>query len=82
MSNIRLSKLKLKEGGEDIWRSWCKQIKKREDEALVTLRKESVKIEACFIDEEYIYILMVADSLEQASKSVKEDPHPIDLHSH
>ena len=74
-----MSKLKLKKGGEAIWRKWCEEIKKREKEALATLRKETVKIETCFTDGEYIYILMIADSFETADSSVKKEPHPIDL---
>ena len=79
MTQIRLSKLKLKNGGEKIWRAWCEKIKEREDEALLTLVKESVTIEACFIDEEYIYILMIARDMKQADSSVKEEPYPIDI---
>ena len=79
MTKIRMSKLKLADGGDNIWRAWCQELEHRRDEAVATLIKESVKIEACFTDGEYIYILMVAESFDQADSSVKEDPHPIDL---
>ena len=79
MTEIRLTKLKFKEGGKESWGKWCKEILNREEEALATLKKEGVIIESCFTDGEHMYILMIAESLSKASESVKMDPHPIDL---
>ena len=57
MTQVKLVKLKLKEGNEKVWLDWCDELKQRKDEVMQTLRHEGVVSESCFLsqDDKCIY---------------------------
>lgn len=81
MSHLRLIKTRFKEGKKTVWLDWCKELKKRSDEVLETLRNEGVTVEACFLseDEQCVYYFMQADDFEKAKKAVEKSIFPIDI---
>jgi hypothetical protein len=82
MSETRCWKIKLKPNSLDRVREWARTINARRDEALETLRDETVVIEAVFLDQteqgDYLIALMKAESFEKAGEAVEKSAHPID----
>ena len=80
MTQVKLVKLKLKEGSEQIWLDWCKELKKREVEVLETLQGEGVLSESCFLseDEKCVYYFMEAENFEKAKDAVEKSNYKID----
>jgi hypothetical protein len=79
----RCAKIKLKPGKLDRVREWARTLNEtRRDEALATLRDESVIVEAYFLDRtddgEYLIAVMKAESFEQSKRAVEASSHDID----
>ena len=82
MRETRCFKIKLKPDSIERVREWARTINERKDEALETLRDESVVIEAVFLDRtdhgDYLIAFMKAESFDQAKKAIENSTHPID----
>ena len=80
MSEVKLVKVRFKEGKKQIWLDWCEELKKRSAEVLETLKNEGVILEACFLseDEQCVYYFMEADDFKKATAAVKKNTFPID----
>ncbi len=80
MSEVYLVKHRLRSGKQQVWLDWCKELKKRKDEALATLRNEGVKLEACFLDEseDCVYYFMDVENLDKAFEAFRKSSFPID----
>ena len=82
MYQTRCWKIKLKPDSTDRVREWAQTINNRKDEALETLRDETVIIEAVFLDkigdEDYLIAIMKAESFEKSGEAAKKSPHAID----
>lgn len=77
--DLRLAKFPIQQGKAEDWRVWCEQLNDRKDEVMETLVKEDVYIESCFMDDDYVYIIMVMPDYEEAASSGRDEPFPIDL---
>jgi hypothetical protein len=78
-------KIKLKENSLDKVYDWKRELNKRKDEVLETLKNETVVFEAAFLDEiseneAYIIYVMQINDLEQSKKAVSESIAPIDAY--
>lgn len=75
-------KIRLKPNSIEKVREWAKVINERKDEALATLRDESVILECAFLDRtddgDYLIYIMKAESFEKAKESVQNSVHEID----
>lgn len=80
MTEVKLIKLKFRQGQKQTWLSWAEELKHRRNEVIATLKNEGVVSEACFISEdgEYVYYFMEAEDFEKANRAVAEHPLPID----
>ena len=82
MLETRCFKIKLKPDSLERVREWAQTINERKDEALETLRDESVFIEAVFLDStehgDFLISFMKAESFEKARKAVEGSLHSID----
>src|SRR4051812_44086137 len=78
----RCVKIKLKPDSIEKARTWAKTINERLDEALQTLRDESVMLETVFLDRnsegDFLIYLMKAESFEKAKEAVEHSAHTID----
>jgi len=78
----RCVKIRLKPNSIEKMREWAKTINERKDEALETLRDESVILEAVFLDRnsegDFLIYLMKAESFEKAKEAAKHSSHAID----
>lgn len=75
-------KIRLKPGSLDRVREWAKTINARKDEALDTLRDETVVVESAFLDQtaegDFLITFMKAESLEKARRAVQNSVHDLD----
>lgn len=80
MTQVKLVKLKLKEGSKQLWLDWCEELKNRKDEVIETLKHEGVLSESCFLseDERCVYYFMEAESFAKANAAVKKSNFTID----
>lgn len=82
MSETRCWKIKLKPNSAERVREWAQTINRRKDEALETLRDETVIIESVFLDTtdqgDYLIAIMKAESFEKSGEAVKKSTHAID----
>lgn len=82
MYETRCWKIKLKPSSIDRVREWAKTINERKDEALETLRDETVIVESWFLDRtedgDYLIAIMKAESFEKSGEAVKKSVHAID----
>ena len=78
----RCVKIKLKPNSIEKARIWAQTINERKDEALATLRGESVILESVFLDQnsegDFLIYVMKAESFDKAKKSVENSVHAID----
>lgn len=78
----RCVKIKLKPNSIEKVREWAGTINARKDEALETLRGETVILEAVFLDRnsegDFLIYVMKAENFEQAKKAVEKSVHAID----
>jgi hypothetical protein len=81
-SETRCVKIKLKPDSLEKVRAWAKTITERKDEALSTLRDESVIFETVFLDQseegDFLIYLMKAESFARAKEAVEKSVHSID----
>ncbi len=80
----RCAKIKLKPGSIEKVREWAKTLNERKDEALATLRDESVILETVFLDQtdegDFLIYMMKAESFEKARDAVQKSIHEIDAY--
>ena len=80
----RCVKIRLKPNSIEKAREWAQTIKARKEEALATLRDESVILETVFLDRtaegDFLIYLMKAESFEKAKEAVQSSPHAIDAY--
>ncbi len=80
----RCVKIKLKPNSLEKVREWAKVINERKDEALATLRAESVILETVFLDQtgdgDFLIYLMKAASFHEAREAVQKSVHAIDAY--
>jgi len=78
----RCVKIHLKPDSIEKVRAWAKTINARKDEALATLRDESVILETVFLDQtaesDFLIYLMKAESFEKAKEAAEKSVHAID----
>ena len=78
----RCFKVKLKPNSIDQVREWAQTINERKDEALETLRHETVVIESMFLDRtehgDFLIGYMKAESFQKAGEAVQRSVHAID----
>lgn len=78
----RCIKIKLKPDSIEKVRDWAKTINARKDEALATLRDETVILESVFLDQnsegDFLIYVMKAESFEQAQEAAENSVHAID----
>jgi hypothetical protein len=84
MTELHCSRIKLKPNSLDKVRKWAAEITRRQDEALATLRDESIFIESFFLeratDGDYLIAYIRAESLEQSQEVVAKSTHAIDAY--
>ena len=79
MTEVRLVKFKIKPSKKEEWLAWCKELEKRKNESVATLKNEGVVSESCFFSsDDYIYYFVEAYDLKKAKEAVTNNPHPID----
>ena len=80
MPEVLLGKLRCKPNKKQVWLDWCKELKRRKNEAIATLKNAGVFSEACFIsnDGKFVYYFLEAKDVEKAMKIGKKSKHPID----
>lgn len=80
----RCAKIKLKPGSIEKVREWAKTLNERRDEAIATLRDESVILETIFLDQtnegDFLIYVMKAESFEKAREAVQKSTHEIDAY--
>jgi hypothetical protein len=78
----RCVKIRLKPNSIEKVRTWAKTLNEQKDEALATLRDESVVLETVFLDQtaegDFLIYVMKAESFERAKEAVQKSVHPID----
>lgn len=78
----RCVKIKLKPDSIKKVRQWARTINERKDEALATLRDESVILEAVFLDQnsegDFLIYVMTAEDFARSKESVEKSIHAID----
>jgi Family of unknown function (DUF6176) len=84
MQQLHCSRIKLKPNSLDKVREWAAEMNRRKDEALATLRDESIFIESFFLEQasdgDYLIAYIRAESLEQSQEAVKKSTHAIDAY--
>lgn len=80
----RAFRIKLKQDSLHRVREWANEIMSRKEEALETLRDESVLLENFFLDQsedgDYLIGVMTAESFERSQATVQESKHAIDIY--
>ena len=78
----RCVKIRLKPNSIEKVREWAETLKRRETEAIETLRDEGVILETVFLDQtgegDFLIYVMKAESYEKAKEAVKNSVHAID----
>jgi Family of unknown function (DUF6176) len=84
MQQLHCARIKLKPNSLDKVREWATEMNHRKDEALATLRDESIFIESFFLerasDGDYLIAYIRAESLEQSQKAIKKSTQAIDAY--
>jgi hypothetical protein len=80
MAEVLLRKFRFQHGKKQEWMDWCRELTRRQDEVLETLRNEGVSVEACFLspDEDCIYYFIEVENFENALKAYDASPYPLD----
>lgn len=86
MFPTRCMKIRLKENSLERVREWAATLNQRKEEALATLKDESVVVESVFLDStpegDFLIYYMKAESFEQAKSAVEKSVHAIDEYHH
>ena len=66
--------------GKREWLDWSRELKRREEEVLTTLRNEGVRLEACFLaeDEDCVYYFLEVEDLKKAYAVFEKSQIPVD----
>ncbi len=84
MQQLHCVRIKLKPNSLDRVREWAAELNRRKDEALATLRDESIFLESFFLEQardgDYLIGYIRAESLEQSQEAVKKSTHAIDAY--
>lgn len=83
VSETRCMKIRLKANSLARVREWAAELTRRRDEALETLRDETVIIESVFLDStpdgDFLLYFMKAENFERAREAAQQNsPHAID----
>lgn len=81
MTQVKLVRLKIKEGKKQLWLDWCEELKRRKDEVIETLKNETVVSESCFLSEdgEHVYYFVETTDMEKSQAAFKNSTFKIDL---
>jgi hypothetical protein len=79
MQELHCTRIKLKPNSLGRVREWATELNRRQDEALATLRDESIFLEQAE-DGDYLIGYIRAESLEQSQKAVEKSVHAIDAY--
>lgn len=81
---IRAHRIKLKAGSLERVRQWAAELTCRRDEALATLRDETVILECFFLEQtedgDYLIGMMCVENFEQSRAAVERSLHSIDAY--
>ena len=84
MTETRCFKVRLKPGTRDRVLEWAKELQRRKEEALETLRDEGVLVESVFLerspDGDSLVYYMKAEDMERSSRVAHVSSRPIDLY--
>lgn len=82
MFETRCFKIRLKPGSMERVREWAKTMNQRRDEALATLRDETVVAESVFLDRtedgDFLIYYLKAGSFEKSAEVAQKSLHEID----
>lgn len=80
MTEVRLAKIRFKEGQKQKWLEWCVEVKRRPSEVMETLKNEGMISESCFLseDENAIYYFMESDDFKKVQDAYRHSHFPID----
>jgi L-rhamnose mutarotase len=80
LTEVRLVKLRIKEGKKQRWLEWCEEDKRRSNEVLETLKNEGMISEACFLseDENFVYYFMESDNFDKVFEAFRNSTFLID----
>ncbi len=80
----RAVRIKLKPGSLERVREWAAEITRRRDEAIVTLRNETIYLETFFleqtVDGDHLIGVITAESFEASKAAVEQSLHDIDAY--
>ena len=80
----RAHRIRLKPGSLQRVREWAAELTRRQPEALVTMRDETVYLECFFLeqadDADFLIAVMTARSFEQSRRAVEASLHAIDAY--
>ncbi|MGX8710417.1 MAG: DUF6176 family protein [bacterium] len=80
--DIVLWRVKIKSGREDLAREWLEFLKENKEAGNETLKNEKEHLEIYFTSVEngsmYVYLFVLADDLEYASKVAQSSGNPLD----
>ena len=86
MLETRCVKVKLKPGSLSRVRAWANELNSRREEALETMRNESMVVEATFLDStsegDFLISFLKAESFEKAAIVVQHSLYEIDAYHH
>lgn len=84
MSDTRCVKIRLRPGTEGRVREWADELRRRKEEALETLRDESVFVESVFLerapDADFLVYYMKAADLDRSRQVARTSNRPIDVY--
>jgi len=80
MTEVRLTKVNMKQGQKQRWLDWCEEMKRRSSEVLETLKNEGMISESCFLSEEEnaIYYFMESEDFKKSFDAYRSSTFPID----
>ena len=80
MTEVRLIRIKIRDGKKQKWLDWCEESKRRYNEVLETLKYEGMISESCFFSEEEnaIYYFMESDDFKKVYDAFRHSTFPID----
>ena len=79
---IKAVRIKLKPDSLEKARQWAHEINARKNEALLSLKNESVTLEAAFLDQiqgEYYLVYLMKGDLERSKAVAAKSQNPIDV---
>jgi Family of unknown function (DUF6176) len=84
MNELNCVRIKLKPNSLDRVKEWAAEINHRKEEALATLRDESIFLESFFLEQasdgDYLIGYIRAESFEKSTEAVKKSAHAIDAY--